>query len=113
MGTMISIPPSEDNMAWGKESYDEFRSLNVNLKTIENLFCEILHQITKDSELKFWERCVVSCANGILCNDGAGNVYRPDNLATIAGMMADSLLDLRRKKIEELDKRLPENEDTI
>lgn len=89
-------------MAWGKESYDEIRSLNSNIRNIENIFSETLHQVSKDPELKFWEQAVIQVAAGIVANDGANNLIRPDWVAQVAKLVADALLEKRAEKIEEV-----------
>lgn len=100
-------------MAWGKESYDELRSLNFNMKSIESLIAEILNQISKDQDLKFWQEAMITCASGILANDTADNVFRPDMIAGRAAIVADSLLEARNKKIKELESAGESDEDSI
>lgn len=98
-------------MAWGKESYDELKSLNVQIKSFENLLGEILHQISKDVELRFWQESVMSATSGLLSNYSADNVFRPDMIVEKAVLIADCLLVARKEKIEQMSK--PEDEEAV
>lgn len=88
-------------MAWGKESYDEIRNINLNLKSIENLFGEILFRVSRNDELKFWQDAMIAVAAAIISNDGANSTLRPDWVSEASAMIADAMNEKRKEKINE------------
>ena len=100
-------------MAWGKESFDELRSLNSILKNLEMLSAQTLHEVSKDEELKFWDKAFVAIAQGLISNEGANSTLRPDWIAEVSSIVADSLSERRSARIKELYIQKEDNEISV